>query len=330
MEVKTLKRLIKKAFGKTLYHGTSYEGLLGIIQMGGIYPNEQKNNGAGPAGADPILFDGFTFLATTIDRAKTYANWAKGEGPKVVLEVDVSEDALQPDDNDAPFAKTWQDSSNHNDQVKLLGIVTTDYIKKVYLYNPYTMKEVTETTIDKAEQVYAEKKSLFEKEEDAYIKEKPKKSTHEDFYNKLKYAGYIFDSTGLIINQSIANYANICGEYGAPIYSNRGSITNGDVSIVVKFMHVISPSGIDINYNAESNELSIYDTTVNKLMDYFSQYPNTIENIKTVFNSSILCLFDSADEIPFSDLEMQYNTEQQNNSGQQQTAKRLVKKKVVN
>lgn len=129
-----MKRLIRKAFEKTLYHGTTIDKLDSISQSGMILPNE--STGAGN-GSDPTGFDGFTFFATDMWTAKQYAfDWGdRNDYPKVVIEVNVPESALQADDNDSPDSKTWQDSAEELGQVKILGPITSNYIRKVYFFN---------------------------------------------------------------------------------------------------------------------------------------------------------------------------------------------------
>lgn len=129
-----MKRLIKKAFGKTLYHGTTIENLSSITDLGMILPNESK--GGGSNGAPDSNYIGYVFLATTISAARFYAGYAMS-GPRVILEVDIPEESLLPDDNDCPECKTWQESEERIMQVKVSGSITSDYFKNVYFYKNY-------------------------------------------------------------------------------------------------------------------------------------------------------------------------------------------------
>lgn len=153
-----MKRLIKKAFGKTLWHGTSLDSFKSIVENGAIFPNEV--NGAGPNGANQNLFDGFSFLATDFEIAKYYATRLSGNNgePSVIIEVDVSEDALLPDDNDAPAAKTWQESANEVDQVKVNGPIYSDYFQTIYFYDT-NGKIVGDVPFGQWETFYEEKES---------------------------------------------------------------------------------------------------------------------------------------------------------------------------
>lgn len=89
-------------------------------------------------------FYGYTFFAGSIDTARWYG---VGESRKddsemyVVLEVSLPEASLLPDDNDCPHCKTWQESLEKINQVKVLGEVTSDYIKRVHFYNTKTNKK---------------------------------------------------------------------------------------------------------------------------------------------------------------------------------------------
>lgn len=130
-----MKRLKKKAFGKTIWHGTSLDKFKSIVENGALFPNEEE--GAGPGGADISLFDGFTFFATEFSVAKGYAlNIAEaGDSPGIIIEIDISEDALLPDDNDDPHAKTWQESADFVDQVKVSGPIYTNFFQTIYFYD---------------------------------------------------------------------------------------------------------------------------------------------------------------------------------------------------
>lgn len=163
-----MKRLIRKAFGTTLYHGTSLEALEQITSMGMIMPQESGGAGIGEDnetelrdiayekakedGADTsdeeILeeyyeleedkfkekFEGYTFFAGTLNAASSYAN---DNDPRVVIEVSVPEESLFPDDNDCWSCKTWQESLQRTNQVKVIGPITEDYIVGVHIGNIY-------------------------------------------------------------------------------------------------------------------------------------------------------------------------------------------------
>ena len=177
-----MNRLRKQAFGKTLWHGTTLNFFKEIVNTGGIYPNE--NYGAGPAGADDTLFDGFSFFATDYDVAYGYALdlSIKHNNPAVVIEVDVSEDALLPDDNDAAGAKTWQESEKMVEQVKITGPVTTDYFRTIYFHDP-DGDLVGESSFSQWESFYEEHSTEILQGNNSDDDEE----YDEDFYNEYEY-----------------------------------------------------------------------------------------------------------------------------------------------
>lgn len=129
-----MKRLIKKAFGTTLYHGTDTNKLRQITESGMLMPNEATGAGS-IAENDGRNFEGFTFMATTLERGWYYSrvgNPNNFDNFQIVLELDVPEDSLMPDDDDCPTCKTWQDSARNIEQVKVLGSITDNYFKKVH------------------------------------------------------------------------------------------------------------------------------------------------------------------------------------------------------
>lgn len=131
-----MKRLLKKAFGKTLWHGTNLSSFQSIVETGAIYPNEQE--GAGSNDAPDELYEGFTFFATTFNTAMGYAKASSSfvnADPSIVIEIDVPENALLADDNDFTKAKNWQDSARAIEQVKVNGAITTDYFRTITFYD---------------------------------------------------------------------------------------------------------------------------------------------------------------------------------------------------
>lgn len=127
-----MKRLIKKAFEIKLYHGTNLENLRSITDSGMMFP--QEAGGAGNSWGDDSKFEGYTFFATTLDKAWAYANMSviSDEDVPVVLQLSLPENSLLPDDNDCPECKDWNESSNKVKQVKVLGQIASDYFEKVH------------------------------------------------------------------------------------------------------------------------------------------------------------------------------------------------------
>lgn len=132
-----MKRLIKKAFGTTLYHGTTLSKLEGIVADGMLRPQESGGGGANPD--NPNGFEGFTFVSNDITYALRYAHLVNRiqdlYEDLVVLELDVAEEALMPDDNDCPDCDTAEESLSKHKQAKVLGPITSDYIRMVHFYN---------------------------------------------------------------------------------------------------------------------------------------------------------------------------------------------------
>jgi len=131
-----MKRLIRKAFGTTVYHGTTFAALEGIVANGMLQPQEVGGGGANPD--NPDGFEGFTFVTDSKLRAKSYGSIANSNNNKhneiVVLELDIPENSLMADDNDCPECSTAEESLEKIQQAKVLGAITSDYIKQVHFY----------------------------------------------------------------------------------------------------------------------------------------------------------------------------------------------------
>lgn len=135
-----------------LYHGTSFTSLNLITDSKKILP--QKFRGADQSNdrlksKNKTEYTGFTFLATTMDKAKYYSNYVShmrehGSIYEVVIEVEVSEEKLLPDNDDLQQAKTWQESANENQQVKIMGEVPKDWITNVHIYDTYNGQKIFE------------------------------------------------------------------------------------------------------------------------------------------------------------------------------------------
>lgn len=168
-----MKRLVRKAFGKILYHGTTLDSFKNIVSSGMIMP--QESNGAGMQydefyDENPEIaernFDGFVFLTTKDYIARDYAigssgNYASAGGVGVVIEIDVPESSLLPDDSDMPEARTWQESSVAFGQVKVLGPITTDYFRDIHFYNSKLQLRIFVAQLNNWEQKFEENKNLL-------------------------------------------------------------------------------------------------------------------------------------------------------------------------
>lgn len=162
-----MKRLIRKAFGQLLYHGTTLENLQSITDSGMIMPQETdgagldvQNKQSAKDRAFNRLYDeglrpdteeydlkyesyfeeeyekelkkinGYTFFTDSMVLAKDYSN----SSPIVVLEVSLPEDSLLPDDNDCDDCVEWAESLQRIGQVKVPGTITDDYIVGVHIF----------------------------------------------------------------------------------------------------------------------------------------------------------------------------------------------------
>lgn len=162
-----MKRLIRKAFGQTLYHGTTLDNLQSITNSGMIMPQETEGAGLDVENMQSAkdrafnrLYDeglrpdteeydakydvyleeeynkelqklnGFTFFTDSMVLAKDYSN----SSPIVVLEVSLPEESLLPDDNDCNDCRNWKDSLQQIGQVKVPGMITDDYIVGVHIF----------------------------------------------------------------------------------------------------------------------------------------------------------------------------------------------------
>ncbi|MNC23024.1 hypothetical protein D3C75_710360 [compost metagenome] len=95
---------------------------------------------------------GYVFLSATPELAKDYA---QGNGDiAIVLECEISDDTLLPDDSDCPSCKTWQESLNVSSQVKVSGEISTSDIKKVFFYDDVSYTKIGESNLQSWEQEY--------------------------------------------------------------------------------------------------------------------------------------------------------------------------------
>lgn len=153
-----MKRLIKKA-SITLYHGTCVEYLRKIQEAGALVAN--ASSGAGKnRNYDGSSFSGFVFLATTQQVALNFANYIPPQQTQahVVIELMLDESKLLPDDDDDPNAKTWQDSANSLQQVKVGGDVSTSTFTQIYFYNRYTGELVFQSSLNGWEELFQQNK----------------------------------------------------------------------------------------------------------------------------------------------------------------------------
>lgn len=120
------KRLIKKSWDTiTLYHGTTSETLMGVMESGYIYPGgyiDKVSNGLFDQYDEygdplPSLAQDGVYLCSTEERAEYYANEAMSRADEfflpvvlgVIFKVKVQTDALLPDYDDlvGKFSPEW-------------------------------------------------------------------------------------------------------------------------------------------------------------------------------------------------------------------------------
>lgn len=155
-----MKRLVRKAFGKTVYHGTSFEGFKGIVQDGMLYP--QASDGAYKLVEDKVdssHYDGYSFVTSDIKQALWYAENVPSNDkndftrPLVVLELDIDPSILQPDTE-----------SNEQKDSKFMGGVSTEYVRNVHFFKSDTKQEVFSSTLSNWKEEYEEHAEEFENE----------------------------------------------------------------------------------------------------------------------------------------------------------------------
>lgn len=157
------RKLTKKAFEIQLYHGTNLSKLKNITDSGLIIPQESKGGGSGSGVSGD--FAGFSFFATTINKASLYATWvATEEDIPVIIELALPESSLMPDDDDCPNCNTWQESADKIQQVKVLGSIDSSYFNTIHFLDFETYDVVGKAPFRSWE-------SEFEKLKDTLIKE---------------------------------------------------------------------------------------------------------------------------------------------------------------
>lgn len=294
------KRLIKKAFEKTLYHGTNLERLKKITETGMILPNEEM--GDGPGGEDESTYDGYTFFATTLRRAEWYANRVQWyENPPVVIEVEVPEDALLPDDNDLPSSKTWEDSAKAISQVKILGPISSEYIKSVRFYNS-ALKEIGKVPFHQWQSFFEKHKEEilnveydddeYEDEDHDYFddyynkqeKTKEIKKKKEECIEKLKSMGIDakIDNYGLIIgsNGSIKTFYDIVNDYDFLTEDAVFGIISQNGDVLFSSQYPDDWSAISFKYYGSS---CIMDGSTSELINNVKVKEGLSEKIKESF-----------------------------------------------
>jgi hypothetical protein len=135
-----MNRLIKKI---KVYHTTSVNNFEKIKSEGFIQP--QKGQGAGinyenPTREEISYFSNHVFLCTTLDKAISYVDYYKEENQAIILELEIDEDELLPDQSDCYDCENWIESAEKIQQVCVKGKISTQKISSIYVYDNQTDK----------------------------------------------------------------------------------------------------------------------------------------------------------------------------------------------
>lgn len=275
-----MKRLIRKA-SKTLYHGTNYQGLIGITNSQSILPNASE--GAGPARGRESNYYGFSFLATTKEKAFTYTKDISIDQLKVIIEVQVPEELLLPDDVDCPECKTWQESSSKVNQVKVVGEISSNHIKSIYLYNPINDEFIVETNLNNWQKDFEQNAELFENS-----------NKNSDIADQMEEHGinvynlsFSNDSNAVAAyNESLINYANVNTRIDSTINKLYGCI---DEDGEIKISHYREL--LDISHNETKFEYDISTSTATMLeVDNFyagTALESVFDNVSILYNGKM-------------------------------------------
>lgn len=301
-----MNKLRKLAFGKKLYHGTSLENLVSITSTGGILPQYQP--GGGTLDTTNIgAFTGFVFLATTYSQARDYCQkYDYG----VVIEVDISEDALLPDDDDCANCKTWQESAKAVRQVKVAGEITTDYIRSVTIYKGYK-KIVDGVSFPKWQEEFeqnkpadADGKETMYTSIDGYeydnkgansfsdIEQQKKDQNQAKFVESLKSNGYqVDDGSAYIKNPNVYEYIQIYNSYNkaTSISTLEGYVDQlGDVYVAYKDGHSPTSRLFSFAFFSNSDQVEQYNVDFKSLQncnaDVFKENFRNCFGDSTTFN----------------------------------------------
>lgn len=279
-----MNKLRKLAFGKKLYHGTSLENLVSITSAGGILPQYQPGGGTLDA-SNVGAFAGFVFLATTFSQARDYCQkYDYG----VVIEVDISEDALLPDDDDCTTCKTWQESAEKIHQVKVSGQITSDFIRSVTIYKGYK-KVVDGVSFPKWQEEFEKnkpagsdgKETMFVNidgyEYDnkgansfADIEQQKKDQNNAKFMESLKSNGYQVNDGSYIKNPNIDEYIQIYNSYNQATSINvvDGYVDQlGDVYVSFKGGQSLTRRLFSFSFFSNSNQIEQYNVDFQSLQN---------------------------------------------------------------
>lgn len=309
-----MRRLRRLAGTKTLYHGTSYDNFLKIYNVGEISPNAE--GGAGIDYPEPDEDDyyysdtdefdeegynnhveeyerqmsgflGFTFFTGGLKTARDYSSDADKIG--VVLEVELPEEILLPDDNDCYNCETWQDSLKSIDQVKVKGGVTSDKIKRIHFFNNNTKKKMFISTWDSWEKDMEENQGKVSGEQE--YKFDP--SIDEEaglFFQKAQEAGLNVQNDVVVnapMDSVVDIYNSISTEKGKQ-EDLQGFISNdGNINFTFHSIRNIASEPINFMCVGYSNYQVIMYANLNNLANIYSS-SGLADNLKSVFEGKTI------------------------------------------
>lgn len=288
-----MSRLKKTAFGKTLYHGTSVNKLKSITQAGMLQPQEER--GGWMANGEEVDFDGFTFWATEFNVAKYYATTMPYDGgPRVIIEADISTDALLPDDSDLPDTKNWEASANRNGQVKVLGPIADNYFRKLYFLNENTNEIVFECNYQGWEQEFQNHESEFGVEGES-----------ADFIKTLQDNGLEVTSN-MLVNQPMSDYIEILNQFRPSRTEEIGcAIVGADIYVKIEGYPLSAQGAIfsyDIGDASGEGGVVFYDVNIEGMYNICRQNPRALDNFEYVFGNSMIYV---EEDSKYHDLEME-------------------------
>ena len=156
-----------------VYHGTSLQGIQGIIENKAIIPNkitgsDAMNNQWGDY--NEKHFYGFSFFSDELTTAIDYSGLAMSnvDAPKkeilhlnIVLEVELDENEFLPDFHDCPEATCWQDSMESIHAVRWKGEIPHTAIKRILFCFYFAYVAIVSCTFDEYEEALEQYAYLF-------------------------------------------------------------------------------------------------------------------------------------------------------------------------
>jgi hypothetical protein len=263
-------------------------------------------------------FYGYTFFTGGIESARGYARYNGSIG--VVIEADLSEEALLPDDNDCPSCKTWEDSLKRIDQVKVLGEITSDHIRRIHFFDNQTKKKIFVSTWDNWEEDMKKNKSKFSNPENVEYDS----NIHEDYALLLKKAQELGLNiqNNVIINppvESISETYRQVTDIKGKQESLRGYFGD-DGNVYVTYHSIVNvEQGVgNFVYIGEYLNTTIWYVNFNSLLELIRANSVFVDNLRTVFGDN-----------EFSIQTNKYTIDKLVDMAQSRTAsvKRLIKRK---